>query len=69
MTRLNGRTFRLRGFSASEHGGQSPMSSMVAARAHERAWYFLVSALAIHVADEALTDFLSFYNPLVLRIR
>jgi hypothetical protein len=30
---------------------------------------FLVVALAIHVVDEALTDFLSFYNPLVLSIR
>jgi hypothetical protein len=39
------------------------------ARAHERAWYILVVVLAIHVADEALTDFLSFYNPLVLAIR
>jgi len=28
-----------------------------------------VGALAVHVGDEALTDFLGFYNPLVLRIR
>jgi hypothetical protein len=40
-----------------------------AARAHEKAWYVLVAVLAVHVADEALTDFLSFYNPLVLSIR
>ena len=36
---------------------------------HARAWFFLVAALAIHVVDEALTDFLGFYNPLVLSIR
>lgn len=36
---------------------------------HARAWAMLVTALAIHVADEALTNFLSFYNPLVLSIR
>ena len=34
-----------------------------------RAWLALAAALAIHVADEALTDFLAVYNPLVLRIR
>ena len=36
---------------------------------HVRAWLLLVSALALHVADEALTGFLGFYNPLVLSIR
>jgi len=36
---------------------------------HMRAWLLLVGALAVHVADEALTDFLGFYNPLVLGIR
>jgi hypothetical protein len=36
---------------------------------HMRAWLLLVSALAVHVIDEALTDFLGFYNPLVLSIR
>jgi hypothetical protein len=36
---------------------------------HVHAWYFLVAALAIHVADEAMTGFLEFYNPLVLEIR
>jgi hypothetical protein len=36
---------------------------------HMRAWLILVGALALHVADEALTDFLGFYNPLVLQIR
>jgi hypothetical protein len=34
-----------------------------------RAWLALVGVLALHVLDEALTDFLGFYNPLVLRIR
>ena len=34
-----------------------------------RAWLFLVAALAVHVADEALTGFLDFYNPLVLSLR
>jgi len=33
------------------------------------AWLALCAALALHVADEALTDFLSFYNPMVERIR
>ena len=29
------------------------------------AWIFLTAALALHVMDEALNDFLSIYNPLV----
>jgi hypothetical protein len=33
------------------------------------AWIFLCVALALHVTDEALTDFLSVYNPTVLAIR
>ena len=33
------------------------------------AWVALCLALAAHVADEALTDFLSVYNPTVLTIR
>lgn len=37
--------------------------------AHWLAWMALCGALAIHVADEALTDFLSLYNPTVLSIR
>ncbi len=36
---------------------------------HMQAWFILVIALALHVIDEALTDFLDFYNPLVLSIR
>jgi hypothetical protein len=34
-----------------------------------QAWLLVVGALAVHVTDEALTDFLGFYNPLVLSIR
>ena len=33
------------------------------------AWVLLVFALALHVADEALTGFLSVYNPTVLAMR
>ena len=34
-----------------------------------RAWMGLAGALALHVTDEALTDFLAVYNPAVLAIR
>jgi protein-S-isoprenylcysteine O-methyltransferase Ste14 len=37
--------------------------------AHLRAWVMLTGALAVHVADEALTGFLDVYNPLVLAAR
>lgn len=33
------------------------------------AWLFLVSALALHVLDEALTGFLPFYNQTVMELR
>jgi hypothetical protein len=33
------------------------------------AWILLCLALALHVADEALTDFLSVYNPTVAAVR
>ena len=33
------------------------------------AWVMLWIALAVHVTDEALTDFLSVYNPTVLALR
>lgn len=36
---------------------------------HALAWVGLCLALAIHVGDEALTDFLSVYNPAVRSIR
>ena len=38
-------------------------------RRHWWAWMGLCAALAIHVADEALTDFLAVYNPAVTAIR
>jgi hypothetical protein len=41
----------------------------VAATSFGRAWVGLAAALALHVTDEALTDFLSVYNPTVLAIR
>ena len=34
-----------------------------------RAWVALTAVLAAHVADEALTDFLSVYNPIVQAAR
>lgn len=34
-----------------------------------RAWVILACALALHVADEALTGFLAVYNPTVTAIR
>ena len=40
-----------------------------AVRGHVRAWVFLAGALALHVADEALTGFLAFYNPVVTELR
>jgi uncharacterized protein with HXXEE motif len=41
----------------------------VPAERHARAWLTLVVILALHVADEAVTGFLSVYNPIVLQIR
>jgi hypothetical protein len=38
-------------------------------RAFGRAWVALTFVLAAHVADEALTDFLSVYNPIVRAAR
>ena len=43
--------------------------SMSAARRFGIAWIGLTLCLALHVTDEALTDFLSVYNPTVLAIR
>jgi hypothetical protein len=39
------------------------------ARRFGYAWIFLAAALALHVTDEAMTDFLSVYNPIVRAIR
>lgn len=38
-------------------------------RRHWLAWIGLCGALAIHVIDEALTDFLALYNPAILALR
>lgn len=45
------------------------MSADVLADRHARAWLTLVVILGLHVTDEALTDFLSVYNPIVLQLR
>jgi hypothetical protein len=44
-------------------------TSASVSQSHARAWLLLVGALGLHVLDEALTGFLEFYNPLVVRIR
>ncbi len=49
--------------------GAAGSPSDMAADRHARAWLVLAVALGLHVLDEALTDFLDFYNPLVLQIR
>ena len=36
---------------------------------HRNAWVALVLSLGVHVADEALTGFLEFYNPLIRSMR
>ncbi len=38
-------------------------------RRHWLAWMGLCGALAIHIVDEAVTDFLAFQNPTVLALR
>lgn len=43
-------------------------SREVRAYRHWVAWIALCGALAVHVADEALTDFLALYNPAVLSL-
>lgn len=44
---------------------QAPQAS----RRLGHAWLFLCAAIALHVADEAATGFLSVYNPTVLTLR
>lgn len=39
------------------------------ANKNTRAWLLLVSAFALHVADEAVSGFPAFYNPLVTQLR
>ncbi len=43
------------------------MNSVV--RRHAMAWVALTLVLAVHVADEAMHDFLGFYNPFVMMLR
>ena len=45
------------------------MSTAADNLAYGWAWIALCLALAVHVADEALTDFLSIYNPTVKALR
>ena len=48
------------------------MVSATRARENRRwgmAWVLLTASLAVHVLDEAVNDFLGFYNPAVLSIR
>ena len=40
-----------------------------AVQRHGWAWVALTCAVALHVTDEALTGFLSFYNPMVTSLR
>ena len=49
--------------------GSVSSSRDLAARRQMQAWLALVVVLAAHVADEASTDFLGVYNPLVLELR
>lgn len=48
---------------------QGTEDTQLPARRHGWAWLALCAALAVHVTDEALTDFLSVYNPAVAAIR
>jgi hypothetical protein len=41
----------------------------VPVRRHYHAWLLLSAALAVHIADEALTGFLDLYNPTVRGVR
>ena len=56
------------GMDMSSSSSRSQHANAEATR-HRRAWFLLVAVLAIHVLDEAMTDFLGFYNPLVLTLR
>ena len=51
------------------HAGTLNVVERSATKSFGVAWLLLCAALAIHVADEALTDFLAVYNPTVLSIR
>ncbi len=53
----------------SSRQGRDATDAAVAARQCGFAWVGLVVAIAVHVADEALTDFLSVYNPIAQTVR
>ena len=55
----------------STKGGTAPASPSSASSAHRLgiAWMSFCFALALHVTDEALTGFLSIYNPTVVSLR
>lgn len=55
--------------STNSENGSNQNSRERRARRHWVAWMGLCGALTIHVADEALTDFLAIYNPTVLALR
>lgn len=50
-------------------GAQSPRIGIPFSIRHSVAWVLLCLALALHIADEALTGFLSAYNPAIISIR
>ena len=52
-----------------ENSQPSVPQSQQIARRFGYAWIFLGAALALHVTDEAMTNFLSVYNPTVRAIR
>lgn len=47
---------------------QSSETGLTPAVRHAAAWVALCAALGVHIVDEALTDFLSVYNPAVRAI-
>jgi len=53
----------------SENPQETIQRNRQAVRRFGYAWIFLAAALALHVTDEAMTDFLSIYNPTVHAIR
>jgi hypothetical protein len=53
----------------SAHSAHAAVPQPASASSFGGAWLALTVALALHVTDEALTGFLSVYNPTVLAIR
>ncbi|MCI0348869.1 MAG: hypothetical protein L0Z53_05530 [Acidobacteriales bacterium] len=53
----------------SAHSANAAVPQPASSSSLGRAWVALTTALALHVTDEALTGFLSVYNPTVLAIR